>query len=118
MKLIQKALKLNKENYYKVHISLVSILLQINLTKTEIELLSKFMSLDASLIEEDMFNSYARKQVRENLKMSHSSISNHIASMINKGALSKNKITNRILVDPKLIPESNSQGYQIAIINQ
>jgi len=38
--------------------------------------------------------------------------------MIEKGFLDKNKMTNRISIKSFLLPEENSQGYQIKIIKE
>ena len=65
----------------------------------------------------DMFNTYARKLVKETLKgMSAGSLSNHLKSMIDKGFLVKDEITNRISVKEFLLPEDDWQGYQFRII--
>ena len=117
MKVLQKTVKVDKENFYKMHLNIVNSFQENKLTGTEIEVLAAFMSLDKSIIEEDMFNTLARKQVKEKLgNMSAGGLGNHLKSMINKDFLVKNEITNRITVVPALIPVDDSQGYQIKLI--
>ena len=117
MKVLRKTLKVDKDNFYKMHLNIVNSLMDNALTGTEIEVLATFMSLDKSIIEEDMFNTLARKQVKEKLGgMSAGGLGNHLKSMITKEFLIKNEITNRITVVPALIPVDDSQGYQIKLI--
>lgn len=116
MKLIQETLRLSSVEYNKKHLEIISSLLPTNLTATEIKVLACFMALDKSIIEEDMFNTYARKVVREKLGLSHGGLGNHLKSMIEKFVLDKNKITGKITMKDFLIPQDRVQGYQIKII--
>ena len=117
MKILYKTVKVDKENFNKVHLNIVNSFMEKKLTGTEIEVLAAFMSLDKSIIEEDMFNTLARKQVKEKLgNMSAGGLGNHIKSMILKDVLNKNEITNKITVVSAFIPEEHSQGYQIKLI--
>lgn len=115
MKPIQQVLNLDKNNYYIKHLTIVSCLLPTNLTQKEIEVLANFMSLDKSLIEEDMFNTLARKKVMKELNLQPGGLGNHLSSMIDKKVLVKNEITKRISIRDFLIPKEPSQGYQIKI---
>lgn len=117
MKVLQKTVKVDKENFYKMHLNIVNSFQENKLTGTEIEVLAAFMSLDKSIIEEDMFNTLARKQVKEKLgNMSAGGLGNHLKSMITKEFLIKNEITNKITAIPSLIVEGTSQGYQIKLM--
>lgn len=118
MKIIQKSFKLPKQQYYKKHIEIINTFLPIQLTEKEIEILSSFLSLDKNIIEEDTFNSFARKIIKRDLNLSAGGLGNHLKSMIEKGFLDKNKMTNRISIKSFLLPEENSQGYQIKIIKE
>ena len=118
MKIIQKTLKLNKRDYYVKNLKIMSNLLPITLTKKEIEILAEFMSLDGYIIKDEMFNITSRKKVMENLKLHSASLVNHLRSMIKKGILDRDKITNKISIKSYLIPEDNFQGYQIKIIKE
>lgn len=115
MTLIQRVLKLEGKSYYEKHLTIVNSLLPTNLTDKEIEVLATFMALDKSLIEDDMFNTLARKKVREQLTLSPGGLGNHLKSMIGKGVLDKQDSTNKIAVKNYLIPQEQSQGYQIKI---
>lgn len=118
MSVIQKSLKLNVKEYYTTHLNIINSIFPKRLTDKEIEILSEFMSLDISITGVDMFNTYARKIIKENLKMSSGSLSNHLKSMLDKDFLTKDKITNRISVREFLLPNENWQGYQFKIIKQ
>lgn len=117
MKLIQRVLKLERRSYFEKHLTIVNSLLPIGLTDKEIQVLSVFMSLDKSLIEDDMFNTLARKKVRETLTLSPGGLGNHLKSMIKKTVIDKHAITNKLTVKAYLIPEDKVQGYQIKIVN-
>ena len=119
MKVVQKTIRLSKENYYKMHLNIINTLLpeQSRMVNKEIEILAAFMSLDKNITEEDMFNTLARKQVKAKLEnMSSGGLGNHLKSLILKKHLSKNEITNRITINPHIIPEESTQGYQIKLI--
>jgi DNA-binding MarR family transcriptional regulator len=118
MKIIQKSFKLDKQQYYQKHIEIINTFLPIQLTEKEIEILSHFLSLEKNIIEEDIFNSFARKIVKNKLNLSAGGLGNHLKSMIEKGFLNRNEFTNRISIKDFLIPEENSQGYQIKISKQ
>lgn len=118
MSIIQKSLKLNAKEYHTTHLNIINSIFPKRLTDKEIEILSEFMSLDTSITGVDMFNTYARKIIKENLKMSSGSLSNHLKSMLDKDFLTKDKITNRISIREFLLPNEDWQGYQFKIIKQ
>lgn len=118
MSIIQKSLKLNTKEYHTTHLNIINSIFPKKLTVKEIEILSEFMSLDNSITGVDMFNTYARKIIKENLKMSSGSLSNHLKSMLDKDFLTKDKITNRISIREFLIPNEDWQGYQFKIVRQ
>jgi hypothetical protein len=116
MKIIKQVISLEGRGYYEKYLTIVSCLLPTQLTQKEIDVLAFFMSLDKSLIEDDMFNSLARKKVMEGLdNMSPGGLGNHLKSMINKKVLDKHNITNRITIKTFLIPEEDNQGFQIKL---
>lgn len=116
MRIIQKGLKLKPVEYYRTHLGIINALLVPTLTNKEIEVLAEFLALDKSLIAIDVFNTYARKQVRHNLELSAASLSNHISSLISKKYLSRDKITGILEVSPLILPEDDWQGYQFKIV--
>lgn len=117
MKVIQKELRVEPGQYYLIHLNIINSVFPTKLTEKEIEVLAGFMALDKTITGVDMFNTYARKLVKETLKgMSAGSLSNHLKSMIDKGFLVKDEITNRISVKEFLLPEDDWQGYQFRII--
>ena len=119
MKIIQRELKVNVETYYKLHLEIINSVIPVKMTDKEIEVLASFMSLDSSITEDDMFNSFARKKVKEKLNnMSAGGLGNHLKSLIDKGFLNKKEITNRISIKEFLIPEENNQGYQFKLVKQ
>lgn len=119
MKIIQKGLTLLPRDYYLTHLSIINSFLPTKLTEKEIQVLAGFLSLDKSITDGDMFNTYARKIVKDSLQgMSSGSLSNYLSSLIAKGFLEKNEITKRITVKEFLLPEDDWQGYQFKIIKQ
>jgi DNA-binding MarR family transcriptional regulator len=116
MKIIQQAFKVNNEIYYNLHLQIINAVLPVRLTDKELEVLSAFMSLDKKLIEENYFNPLARKIVLKKLNLSAAGLSNHLKSMIDKGFLVKNNMTNLITIKQFLLPEEDGQGYQFKII--
>lgn len=115
MKIIQRSLNLGKVDYHIKHLSILNILIPINLTDKEIEVLATFMSLDKELIDEDMFNSVSRKKVMSKLKLSPGGLSNYIRFMLDKKVLFKTE-TGKLKIREYLLPENKAQGYQIKVI--
>ena len=118
MKIIQKAFKVENQEYYTMHLHIVNAILPVKLTDKELEVLSAFMGLDKNIIEENYFNPVARKKVLKRLDLSAAGLSNHLKSMINKGLLTKNDITNTITIKEFLLPEEDGQGYQFKIMKK
>ena len=118
MKIIQQAFKLEKQEYYTIHLNILNAILPVKLTDKELEVLSAFMELDKKIIEENYFNSIARKKVRKKLNLAPSGLSNHLREMIKKGFLIKNEITSIITIKSFLLPEENEQCYQFKIIKK
>lgn len=119
MKLLQKIIRVNREDYFKMHLNIINTLVseKEKMVNKEIEVLAAFLSLDKNIIEEDMFNTLARKQVKAKLgNMSAGGLGNHLKSLIEKKHLSKNEITGKITVNPAIIPQEPIQGYQIKLI--
>lgn len=116
MGIIRKALKLNNKEFVQMHLSIINPFLKEALTETEINILASFMSLDEDTTAGDIFNTYARKVVKNSLnKMSSGSLSNHIRSMIDKGVLDKHKLTERISIKEHIVPDYPMQGYQFKL---
>ena len=118
MKIIQKALKLKGDEYYKKHLSIINSMLPSQFTSKEIEVLAAFMSADPKLTEDDRFNSLVRKQVMKKLDLKPGGLSNYLKSMINKGFLDKSEITHKITIKEYLLPEDKVQGYQFKLIKE
>lgn len=116
MKIIQQAFNLNKEEYYVVHLKILNAILPIKLSEKELEVLAAFMGLDKNIVEENYFNPLARKKVLKKLDLSPAGLSNHLKSMLEKGFIIKNNITNNITIKEFLLPESFVQGYQFKIV--
>lgn len=118
MKIVQKTVKVEKYDFYKLHLSIINTLIpdEDKMVNKEIEVLAAFMGLEKVLIEEDMFNTLARKQVKTKLNLSAGGLGNHLKSLINKKHLAKNEITGRITINPHIVPEEPVQGFQIKLI--
>jgi DNA-binding MarR family transcriptional regulator len=115
MKIITRSFILNKKEFLTKHFQILSTLGNLNLTDKEIEVITSFLSLDKKIIEEDVFNSLARKLVLEELKISHGSLSNYIKALVTKQLIIKNEITGNIKINPVILPDENLQGYKIKI---
>lgn len=118
MKIIQQAFKVENQEYYTMHLQISNAVLPVKLTDKELEVLAAFMGLDKNIIEENHFNPVARKKVLKRLNLSAAGLSNHLKSMINKGFLIKNDITNAITIREFLLPEEDGQGYQFKIVKK
>ena len=119
MVVIQKTLTLSNEEYYITHLNIVNNFFPVKMSETEIKILSLFMSLEHSIIEEDMFNTLARKLVKAKLSnMSSSSLSNHLKSLHKKGFINKHEITNKLSIVDYLFPEELMQGYRFKLIKE
>lgn len=117
MKVIQRALTLNRFGYYSKNLEIISCLLPTHLSPKEIEVLASFLSLDRYIIEDDMFNTLARKKVMSSVGLSPAGLSNHLKSMIRKKVIDKNEITNKLTIKEFLLPKEDIQGYQIKLTN-
>ena len=116
MRPIQRVITLSGKEYYTRHLEIVSCLVPTKLTDKEIEVLASFLALDKKITEKDMFNTMARKEVRESLGLSPGGLGNHLKSMIGKKVLDKDEMSNRITIKEFLLPAERQQGYQIKII--
>jgi len=112
MKEIKKLLKLEEDDYYETHLSIVNCLLPIKMTPMELKVIAAFMGLKGD-IAQFRFGPSAKKIIMERLKLSPSGLSNYIGSLIEKGFLIKSADITNIL--PILIPESNEQIYLLKL---
>lgn len=116
MNIIGKKLKLNKYDYFKVHLNIINSVLPIKLTNKEIEVLAGFMSLEGELAK-DPFCTYGRKVVMEQIGMkSVNSMCNYINHLTNKKFLLRDEITGKLSILPILVPNSEKQEYRFEII--
>lgn len=116
MKILKKKLELESFEYYKMHLRIVNPMLKNPLPTKKIELLAHFMSADVDYWGGDRFNSFTRKNVMKKLGLTPSGLSGHLRILINNGLLIKDPETNRIEIEPWLMPGNVSQGYQFVII--
>lgn len=118
MEIIKRYIETDKFDYYVQHLKVLDVVFSVGITHKEIEVLAHFLNLDKEITEDDMFNTLARKKVKEKLgKMSAGGLSNHFNSLIGKGVMNKAEITNKLTITPFFIPEENKQRYQIEIVN-
>ena len=112
-------IKVDREKYFIMHLNILNATIQIEskrLVNKEIEVLAAFMSLDKNITKDDMSNSLARNMVKESLdNMSAGGLSNHLRTLIAKGYLVKDDITNKITMIPAIIPDEPIQHYQIKL---
>ena len=117
----KKHLKLSNKTFFKIHVEMLNVLLpsSMKLSKPELDIISTFLSLDEAIIKDDMFNTLARKQVKEELNMSSAALSNHLRTLIeDKKILNKHEITGRITLADFMKPTGNKLEYQFVIENE
>lgn len=113
MKIFQKGFELPKLEYYKTHLRIINALFPVNITDKEIEILASFLSLSPEITKDNMFNSFARKQIIESLSLTNGGMSNHIKNMKNKGFIKRTD--DSLFIVPALLPDSLCQGYNLKI---
>lgn len=114
----RKVETLSRDMFFKVHLSLLNVMLSIHLegmTPKEIEVLAAFMALEGD-IAQLRFGSSARKIIRKKLDMSESGLSNHMSELSRKGYIKHTD--NGIIIHPKLNIESNEHVYWFKLINR
>lgn len=114
----RKVETLSRDMFFKIHLSLLNVMLSIHLegmTLTEIEVLATFMALEGD-IAEARFGPSARKITRKKLDMSESGLSNHIRELLRKGYIKKTE--DGIIIHSKLHTESNEHIYWFKLINE
>lgn len=116
MKEIKKQLKLDNDEYYETHLSLVNCLLPeaVKMTPKEICVMARFMSLKGDIAIQ-RFGPTAKKIVKENLKLSAAGLSNYMSSLTIKGLLIKKG--DLIEISPILFPEPDEQIYMFKLVN-
>jgi len=112
MRIIQKQLKLEKNDYYIKHLSIVNVFLPVELTPKEIEVLASFMSLEGD-IALDRFGTSARRLVMRQLNLSPGGLGNYMKSLKTKGFIMEKQGDLTIL--PILHPEAEGQGYMFKL---
>jgi hypothetical protein len=113
MKVIKKALKLNREDYYKKHLLIINHILPVQLTYKEAEVLAHFLALDGS-IAIDPFGTSGRKLVREKMKISAGGLGNYLDQLKTKEFIYEDEHKSLKIV-PLLIPENKEQFYQFKL---
>lgn len=121
MKVLQKWIKTNHKEYYKIHLTIINSLLPTKMTDKELEVVAAFLSLSPDIIEDGYFNPLARKKVLNILNISAAGLSNHLKSLIDKGFLSKTiveDVVTSITIKEFLIPENDNQGYKFKLTKE
>lgn len=115
MRIINKVVQLSKVRYYETHLSLVNALIPRKMTPKEIEVVSRFMSLDGSIADIDRFGTSAKKIIKEQLGLSDGGLGNYMKSLKDKGFLVVKE--GRTLIHPILENDPTEQAYQFKLIN-
>lgn len=114
MRPIAKTLRLEKVEFYQVHLSLINCVLPVKLKPKEIEVLAHFMALDGD-DEIDRFGPQNRKIVRNRLNISHGGLSNYIGQLREKNFLTGSGSDIKLL--PLIQPDKIEQTYMFKLIN-
>ena len=115
IKPILKALSgLSHDEFYKKHLEILNPILNVQLTKKEIEVLAGFMALQGD-ITSDRFGTQARKIIMKKLNQSSGGLGNHLKELRDKGFIyfdADGKYEINKFVIP---PYENVVGYQFKI---
>ena len=84
MKIIRKALKLSKEDYYAKHLLIINPILPKQLTPKEAETLAAFMALEGDLATMP-FSTTGRSIVRKKMGISAGGLGNYLRDLKEKG---------------------------------
>ena len=120
MMTIKQKLVLEKEDYYKVHLSIINQILPLQfkrMTPKEIEFIADFLCLEGEEIEEYRFNPRAKKKVMARMQITPAGMSNYIDNLVEKQFLIRDE-NNKIKIIPLLIPEKEVQMYMVRLENQ
>ena len=117
MKALSKTMRISQKDFYVRHLKIVNALLPVEMTNREIEILGGFISLKGDLVNEDRFNSFARKMVRDNLNIKKpQTITNFLRSMVSKGYISKTD-DGKYEISKFLFPTNeSSQEYSFKLV--
>jgi len=112
--IVRKSLILPTIEYYMTHLSIINAIIpsKLRITPREIDVLASFLSIPTS----ERFTSYGRKQVKDTLNLSPSSLSNHMKALITKKFILTSPDDENIPIDiaPTIIP-TPTQEYHIRI---
>lgn len=116
MKVLQKTSKVNRIDYFEMHLHIINAFFTPKLTSKEIKVLAAFMLIRKEIGSDDVFNTVARREVCERLELSPGGLSNYIKALLSKGFIEKSVQTSRIVMKPFILPEMDSQYYQFKLI--
>lgn len=114
MSKFRKEVKVKEKDFYFMHLSILNPFLPVKLLTKEIHVLSSFMSIKESLVEDDRFGMVARSIVKKDLGISTAGLSNYIRNLKVKGALKE--INGKLEVLPILFPKESTQSYEFKIV--
>ena len=106
MKPLQKTLNLESTDYYKVHVGLVNILSNSDLTSREVDLLAFF-------VKHGGINSRTRILAGELMGMSPSNISNYLKTLKERNVIIKDK---GYKIRAAFYPSTTEQTYLITLV--
>lgn len=115
-RILKFKLELSDIKYIQMYIDILNVFLPKKLTGKEVEVIATFLSLSEGIIEKDMFNSYARNLVKEEMGLSAAGLSNYLKSLVEKGFLIKDG--DKLKIKDYLNPNSKELVFNINIINK
>lgn len=113
MRIIQKRLVVDREDYYLVHLYIINPMLPSRMTPMEMKTLAAFMAVEG--FDGDRFSSTPRRLVKEKLNLTTKSLCNHLSSLVAKGYLRRDAERRTLVIHPALIPDDGKQGYQFRL---
>lgn len=114
--IITRNLRLPKEKYFEIHLSLINPLLPVTLTPKEIEVLARFMALEGD-IATDRFGTSAKKIIKQELNLTDGGLSNYMGSLKRKTVLYINP-AGVLTIQPAMLCDDTEQQYQFKLQNQ
>lgn len=103
----------SKKDYFVQHLKILNAILPVQLTGTQIEVLSEFMCEP----EEYRFSTAARKKISRKLGLSRAGMSNYLKQLADKGFLVKEEVDDKLAytINKLILPLSVEQEYEFIL---
>lgn len=113
MEIIQKKLKLQKEEFNKKHLLIINHILPVQMTNREAEVLAAFLALEGDLAK-DPFSTSGRKIVMRKLGLQPGGLGNFLKDLKDKKLVLEDE-DKELYILPILKPNEGRQLYQFVL---